>query len=84
VTVRRLTRTIRSIVGTSMIRPGPLVGISRPRRKTTPRSYSLNTRTEAAAAVTPIVSTTPITTISTTIATLMPPAPSSRPCARIA
>src|SRR5204862_298026 len=46
VTVRRSTLTIRSITGTSRIRPGPFCAISRPRRKITPRSYSLRTRTD--------------------------------------
>ena len=44
VTVRRSTRTIRSITGISRIRPGPLRAIRRPRRKMTPRSYSRRTR----------------------------------------
>ena len=54
VTVRRLTRTMRSIDGTSRISPGPRWSISRPRRNTTPRSYSRSTRTEAAVTASPI------------------------------
>jgi len=45
VTVRRLTRTIRSIAGSRKISPGPRWLVTRPRRKTTPRSYSRSTRT---------------------------------------
>ena len=41
VIVRRSTFTIRSTIGIRMKRPGPFGGSSsRPRRKTTPRSYS--------------------------------------------
>ena len=50
VTVRRLTRTIRSIDGISRTSPGPRWSISRPSRNTTPRSYSRRTRTDAPAA----------------------------------
>ena len=49
VTVRRLTRTIRSIAGVSRISPGPRWSMRRPRRNTTPRSYSRSTRTDMAA-----------------------------------
>src|ERR1700735_2397745 len=43
VTVRRSIRAIRSSTGITKITPGPRYGVSRPRRKTTPRSYSLST-----------------------------------------
>ncbi len=46
VIVRRSTRTIRSTTGISRNRPGPFGGSSsRPRRNTTPRSYSRATLT---------------------------------------
>ena len=46
VIVRRSTFTIRSTIGIRMNRPGPFGGSSsRPRRKTTPRSYSRATLT---------------------------------------
>ena len=46
VIVRRSTRTIRSMIGISRNSPGPFGGSSsRPRRKTTPRSYSRATLT---------------------------------------
>ena len=51
VTVRRLTRTIRSSDGISTWSPGPRSSISRPSRNTTPRSYSRRTRIELATAV---------------------------------
>src|SRR5665811_813250 len=54
VTVRRLTRTRRSIDGISSCRPGPRCSISRPSRNTPPRSYSRSTRIELAAAVSSI------------------------------
>src|SRR5215213_6518999 len=41
VTVRRSIFCMRSMNGTSRMRPGPRGPTSRPRRKTTPRSYSL-------------------------------------------
>jgi hypothetical protein len=41
VTRRRLTFTILSMMGMRMINPGPLVAITRPNLKITPRSYSL-------------------------------------------
>ena len=40
-TRRRVTLTILSMIGMRIIKPGPLVLITRPRRKITPRSYSL-------------------------------------------
>src|ERR1700747_3633657 len=43
VTTRRSIRTARSIIGMMKITPGPRNGVSRPRRKTTARSYSLST-----------------------------------------
>src|SRR5215210_4410250 len=43
VTVRRSIFCMRSMKGTSKMRPGPRGPRSRPRRKTTPRSYSLTT-----------------------------------------
>src|SRR5467141_3340461 len=39
-TVRSWIRTILSTTGMRRMRPGPLAPITRPRRKTTPRSYS--------------------------------------------
>src|ERR687885_2571249 len=48
-TVRRSTLTIRSRIGTSRKRPGPLAGPrTLPREKMTPRSYSLTMRTALA------------------------------------
>src|SRR6266571_8734620 len=48
VIVRRSTRTIRSMIGISRNRPGPFGGSTRrPRRNTTPRSYSRATLTAA-------------------------------------
>ena len=75
VTVRRLTRTIRSIVGISRISPGPRWSISRPSRNTTPRSYSRRTRIEAATPVSPITSSTARTMM---IAVIIGPAPTPR------
>src|SRR5689334_14133586 len=40
VIVRRSTLTIRSTIGMRKTTPGPFCGSRRPRRKTTPRSYS--------------------------------------------
>src|SRR5829696_7266412 len=51
-------RSIRSTTGMSSTSPGPLAPIRRPRRKTTPRSYSRSTRTEAPAKATRIAATT--------------------------
>ena len=48
-TVRRVTRTMRSTAGISRTSPGPFSSITRPSRNTTARSYSRSTRTEAAA-----------------------------------
>jgi hypothetical protein len=47
VTVRSDTFTIRSTMGMMKNRPGPLAPMTRPRRKITPRSYSLTIRTLA-------------------------------------
>jgi hypothetical protein len=44
--MRRSTRNMRWISGTSSTRPGPLVPVNRPSVSTTPRSYSGNTLTE--------------------------------------
>ena len=51
VTVRRLTRTMRSSDGMRTWSPGPRTSISRPSRNTIPRSYSRSTRTALATAV---------------------------------
>jgi len=48
VIVRVSTRTMRSTTGMRMMRPGPFVGMIRPRRKMTARSYSLRIRMDAA------------------------------------
>src|SRR4051794_30370969 len=52
VTVRSDTRTIRSTNGMRNVSPGPRVAITRPSRKTTPRSYSMTTRIEIASRTT--------------------------------
>ena len=45
VMVRKSTRIMRSTGPKTMISPGPLgLGMARPRRKITPRSYSFRTR----------------------------------------
>src|SRR5215211_6608934 len=49
VIVRRVTRTMRSAIGMSSTRPGPFWATRRPKRNTTPRSYSRSTRTDAPA-----------------------------------
>src|SRR3954471_15347432 len=49
VIVRSVTRTIRSAIGISSTRPGPFWATRRPKRNTTPRSYSRSTRTDEAA-----------------------------------
>src|SRR5215211_4196540 len=49
VMVRRVTRTMRSAIGISSTRPGPFWATRRPKRNTTPRSYSRSTRTDAPA-----------------------------------
>src|SRR5260370_34945359 len=43
VTTRRSIRSARSMIGMTKITPGPRNGVSRPRRKTTARSFSLST-----------------------------------------
>src|SRR3954469_3557935 len=52
VIVRRVTRTMRSATGMSSTRPGPFWATRRPKRNTTPRSYSRSTRTDEPARVT--------------------------------
>ena len=47
-TVLRLTLVMRSMMGMRMISPGPLALITRPKRKITPRSYSLSTLSDTA------------------------------------
>src|SRR5215216_866741 len=64
VIVRSVTRTMRSAIGTSSARPGPFWATRRPKRKTTPRSYSRSTRTDAPASDT--ASTTRTTRITRT------------------
>src|SRR4051812_20612339 len=49
VIVRSVTRTIRSANGSKNTNPGPFWATRRPKRNTTPRSYSRNTRTDAPA-----------------------------------
>src|SRR5215207_6539871 len=49
VIVRSVTLTMRSAIGMSSTRPGPFWATRRPKRKTTPRSYSRSTRTDAPA-----------------------------------
>src|SRR5208282_2888106 len=59
VTVRRSIRAIRSSTGITKITPGPRYGVSRPRRKTTPRSYSLSTLSPLRAKIIPMKITIP-------------------------
>src|SRR5215217_3812694 len=49
VIVRNVTLTMRSAIGISSTRPGPFWATRRPKRNTTPRSYSRNTRIDAPA-----------------------------------
>ena len=72
VTVRRSTRTIWSTIGIRNRRPGPLRAISRPSRKTTPRSYSRRIRTEAARTSRPMTTSAATTTNATITRTLYP------------
>ena len=71
VTVRRSTRTIWSTIGIRKRRPGPLSAISRPSRKTTPRSYSRRIRI-ADAAISRTSTTSAPTTTNATISPLLP------------
>ncbi len=48
VIVRSVTRVMRSNTGMRMIRPGPRIPVNLPRKKITPRSYSLTTRRDCA------------------------------------
>src|SRR5579885_525033 len=54
VTVRRSIRTERSRTGMTKITPGPRNGVSRPRRKTTARSYSFRILSPLSRMATPI------------------------------
>src|SRR5947209_3225724 len=65
VTVRRLTRTIRSRDGISSCSPGPRTSVSRPSRNTMPRSYSRSTRTALATAARATTSSTARMTMMT-------------------
>src|SRR5829696_8179500 len=72
VMVRSVTRTMRSAIGTSSTRPGPFCVTRRPKRKTTPRSYSRSTRTEAPASDTPSTMRTTRTTRTAVISLHLP------------
>src|SRR5215211_4971355 len=72
VIVRSVTRTIRSATGTSSTRPGPFWATSRPKRKTTPRSYSRSTRTDAPARDTASTTKTTRTTRTAVISLHLP------------
>src|SRR5215212_1635178 len=72
VIVRSVTRTIRSAIGVSSTRPGPFWATSRPKRKTTPRSYSRSTRTDAPASDTASTTRTTRTTRTAVISLHLP------------
>src|SRR5215216_2253896 len=72
VIVRRVTRTMRSAIGISSTRPGPFWATRRPKRKTTPRSYSRSTRTDAPASDTASTTRTTRTTRTAVISLHLP------------
>src|SRR4029079_2303650 len=72
VIVRRVTRTMRSAIGTSNARPGPFWATKRPKRNTTPRSYSRSTRTDAPASDTASTTRTDRTTKTAVISLHLP------------
>src|SRR5687767_12866240 len=72
VIVRRDTRTMRSAMGTSSTMPGPFWATRRPKRKTTPRSYSRSTRTDAPAIDSISATKTTRTTRTAVISTHLP------------